>query len=169
MTYRNLYWSTLPWSGSLQKQKLRETVERLLLAEKAARIGIWELDAQRGLITLSDGAAALSGVSGGWAPRRLEEVFALVHPDDRESVDAAMNRGINERRPYQCEFRVTQPDGGVHWRRSEGHVQFEGDRHVRIIGAIIDITEEKTMLQKLRQSAERIRQAEEARTSACGK
>ena len=59
------------------EQKLRETVERLLLAEKAARIGIWELDVQRGLITLSDGAAALSGVSGGLA---LAEIRGSIRP-----------------------------------------------------------------------------------------
>ena len=154
--------ATRPPDLHISEMKLRETVERLHLAEKAARIGIWELDVERGVITLSEGAIVLSGLLSSASQHRVEEVIALVHPDDRATINAAMNRGITERRPYQCEFRVTQPDGSICWRRSEGHVKFECERPVRIIGAIIDITEEKMMLQRLHESAHRIRQAEEA-------
>lgn len=54
------------------------------------------------------------------------------------------------------------PDGSLRWCRSQGRVEFVGEKPVRMIGAIIDITKERTMLEQLRQSAERMRVAEEA-------
>ena len=142
-------------------EKLRESAERLQLAEKAARIGIWELDLAKQCVTLSAGAAILSGFPG--EPKQLttEEGHATVHPDDRALLDQAVLRGIEEKKPLQVEYRLLRPDGSVCWVRSEGHIQFAGDQPVRVIGALIDITKEREMLEKLRESAARMKLAEE--------
>jgi two-component system, sensor histidine kinase and response regulator len=87
---------------------------------------------------------------------------AMIHPDDRVAVQARQRQSIENREAFQTEFRVMQPNGTVRWFRSQGRVEFEGDTPLRATGAIIDITEEKVMVEKLSESAERIRLAEQA-------
>ncbi len=66
-----------------------------------------------------------------------------------------------EKRTFHAEFRVVKPDGTQRWCRIEGRA--EGEEHVpaRVIGAIIDITEQRAMLDKLQESAARLDLAEE--------
>jgi PAS domain S-box-containing protein len=134
----------------------------LRLAEQAAHFGIWELDLATNIITLSAGAAAMSGLPPEFCRVNVSVVEAIIHPDDRAVVLAEQVQSIQQRKIYQTEFRVLEPNGVVRWRRSQGRVEFDEETPVRVAGAIIDITEEKAMLEKLRESAERIRLAEQA-------
>src|SRR5580704_14558854 len=136
----------------------------LRLAEQAAHFGIWELDLATNIITLSAGAASMSGLPPEFCRMDVSVVEAIIHPDDRAGVLAKQVQSISiqDREIYQTEFRVVQPDGVVRWRRSQGRVEFDDETPVRIAGAIIDITEEKAMIEKLRESADRIRLAEQA-------
>src|SRR5580658_7936356 len=134
----------------------------LRLAEQAAHFGIWELDLATNIITLSAGAASMSGLAPEFCQVDVSVVEAIIHPEDRAAVAVKQVQAFEHRQTYQAEFRVTQPDGIVRWRRSQGRVEFDDDKPVRVAGAIIDITEEKAMLERLRESAERIRLAEQA-------
>ena len=134
----------------------------LRLAEQAAHFGIWELDIATNIITLSAGAASMSGLPPEFCRIDVSVVEALIHPDDRAGVLVKQTQGTQHRETYQTEFRVIQPDGVVRWRRSQGRVEFEDETPVRVAGAIIDITKEKAMLEKLRESADRIKLAEQA-------
>jgi PAS domain S-box-containing protein len=134
----------------------------LQLAEQAAHFGIWELDLATNIITLSAGAATMSGLPPEFCRVEVSVMEAIIHPDDRAGVRAKQVQSIHQREIYQTEFRVIEPDGVVRWRRSQGRVEFDDETPVRIAGAIIDITEEKALLEKLRESADRIRLAEQA-------
>jgi PAS domain S-box-containing protein len=143
------------------EKRLREIAERLKLAEAAACFGIWELDVADQSMMLSEGAAAMHGFAGGAQRRSVAEMNALIHPDDWEAANAAAQRGIAERETYHAEFRAIKPDGTYRWCRIEGRAEGDGDLPPRVIGAIIDITEEKVMLEKLQESAARLDLAEE--------
>ena len=134
----------------------------LRLAEQAARFGIWELDLATNAVILSAGAAAMSGLPPEICQRDVSVIEAMIHPDDLTGVLKRQRQAIQNREVYQNEFRVMQPNGTVRWCRSQGHVEFDGDTPLRVNGAIIDITEEKVMLEKLRESADRIGLAEQA-------
>ena len=65
-----------------------------------------------------------------------------VHPLDQEAMlqeDAAMYREGH----IDAEFRVLRPDGSIRWARIRGYPVREGDRLVRIVGVIEDITDER--------------------------
>ena len=61
---------------------------------------------------------------------------------------------------YVYEFRRVFPDGSVRWYRNHGHVELVEKGPQRVSGAIMDITAEKQVLERLHQSAERMRLAE---------
>ena len=143
------------------QKRLRESAERLKLAEEAACFGIWELDVSDHSVTMSEGAAATYGFAGGAQRRSAVDVKALIHPDDWESTRAAAVRGIAEKGTFRNEFRSLRPDGTYRWCRIEGRAKGGERAPERVIGAIIDITQEKVMLEKLQESAARLDLSEE--------
>lgn len=133
-------------------RKLREAVERLRLAEEAAGFGLWDLDLENDLVTLSEGAATLNGLPRKAARVSGADLSQLIHPDDRTANASALKDAIRNGDPYQVEFRVMLPEGGQRWCRTRGRVERAGDRATRVIGAVIDITKEKAMLDQLREN-----------------
>ena len=144
------------------ERKLQESVARLQLAEEVAGFGIWERDLLTETMTLSPGAAAVSGLARKATQMTRSDVSQLIDPSDRGVAREAAENAIKEGGEYRVEFRIVLPDGTRRWCRSQGRVDFLGEQPVRMIGAIIDVTKEKTMLEQLRESAERMRLAEEA-------
>ena len=143
------------------ERKLRESMERLRLAEDAAGFGVWEMDLASAVLTLSAGAAKVSGLGASAVKAGRAQLEALIHPDDRDAVSSAVDQGIQTGQSYQAEFRVVQPNASPRWCRVQGCLDHSTNPPARIIGAIIDITDEKLMLEQLRNSAERMRLAEE--------
>src|SRR5205823_4544797 len=92
-----------------------------------------------------------------------KELYATVHPEDRaaarEARESAFAAGGGV---YESEFRRVFADGSVRWYRNRGRVELAGNVPRRIIGAIMEITGERSVLEKLHESAERMRLAEMA-------
>src|SRR6185503_16958755 len=131
--------------------------EVLALAEESAGFGVWEHDVVSNIITLSAGAARLSGYAPLAGQRTADELLERIHPDDR---DMAL-REAREGHGFQSEFRVRIEDGSYRWRRNRGHVEFKNGERVRIVGAIIDIHDEKVLLELLAHNADRLALAED--------
>jgi len=112
-------------------------------------------------MTLSPGAAAVSGLERKATRMSRTELNHLIHRDDRALAVETARLAIHEGGAYGVEFRVLLGDGTLRLCRSQGRVEYAGGLAVRMIGAIIDITKEKTMLEQLRESAERMRLAEQ--------
>ncbi len=68
---------------------LRETEQRLTLAQNAARLGIWDRDLRTGAIAISGEYARLYGLAPERTTITQEEWLSLIHPDDRELLQAA--------------------------------------------------------------------------------
>jgi PAS domain S-box-containing protein len=150
-----------------QREQTREqghqVVEaRVRLAEQIARFGTWAWDPASELFALSGGAAVLSGLGNEPVEVTGAELYATVHPDDRASAKAIRERSFTEGGAYVHEFRRVFPDGSVRWYRNHGHVELAEKVPQRVSGAIIDITGEKHVIERLNQSAERMRLAEMA-------
>ncbi len=141
------------------EQKLRESKERLDIAEAAAHFGVWEMDVPTRILKLSPGAAFLDGLPREYTIIDTGKVTEAIHPEDKPKTLGAQ---WSEQEATQAEFRYIMPDGSIAWRRVHGRL--EKGRHGqsdRVIGAIIDCTAEKSMLDELSRSAERMRLAEE--------
>jgi two-component system sensor histidine kinase/response regulator len=104
----------------------------------------------------------MSGLAAEPCQKELSFIESMVHPDDRETMLAARHRSIQNRELHHAEFRLLLPSGCVRWCRGQWRVDFDGDTPFRITGAIIDVTEEKVMLERLRESADRFKLAEQA-------
>ncbi len=137
--------------------ELRESAERLRLALEAGRLGSWDLDLERGVCIYSERTCDMFGVTSPVIDRR-EEFRRLLHPEDRDRVFEAMRRLIEDDEPYQIEFRIMRPDGGMRWISSQGLVQRdEGGRPLRVIGVHRDISVRREREEELQHNIELLR------------
>ena len=127
-------------------ERLHQSAERMRLAELAASFGIWEMDLATGIVKGSEAWAALERVSDANAGRHVDEVREIVHPDDRWLLASGADRAFATGEPYSVEFRIVPEPGTIRWRRSTAQVQFVDGQPLRLIGASIDITNEKEMV-----------------------
>jgi two-component system, sensor histidine kinase and response regulator len=134
------------------EEKLRDDAERIAMAEKAAAFGIWQIDIGSDILTISEGFAALVGLTGKPLRMPLNQWQAMIHPDDLPALDATAEAAIAVNGTFNAEFRVVLPDGSLRWMRSQASVDGEPGQPELISGAMIDITQEKEMLLRLEQA-----------------
>ena len=130
--------------------EIREGRERLRFALNAAQMGIWEWDVWTNVITCSDDVAALFGQTPSPNCLTLESFLHCVYPADRPGVLREMRAAVDRDVSYSREFRVLSPDGEVRWIELQGApTKTRAVQGVRMIGIARDITEKKTLEQKL--------------------
>jgi PAS domain S-box-containing protein len=134
------------------EERLREDAARMALAEEAAGFGIWEADLARGWLTISEGLAALLGVSRGCLQMGMHELDGWAYPEDLPAVRVVAEKALANREMAHAEFRIVQPNGSIRWMRIRARIEPDGVQPAKITGAAIDITEEKEALLRLEQA-----------------
>src|SRR5262249_35818172 len=82
----------------------------------------------------------------------------VVHPADKKRARGVWQSAIQNKTPYQVEFRARQQDGSYRYMRSQGAPVRDADGNVREwIGTIFDIDDQKRAEEALLQSYERQR------------
>ncbi|MES2388302.1 MAG: PAS domain S-box protein [Bacteroidota bacterium] len=122
------------------KLRLEEAEERARLAVDAVGLGTFDLDLLTGEMITSNAFANIFGFEKP-VPRR--EYVRVFHPDDLEIRDNAHSEAIEKGNIFY-EARVIWPDSSIHWARIEGKVYYnQGGKAYRILGTLLDITEQK--------------------------
>jgi PAS domain S-box-containing protein len=124
-------------------EDLRQNEERFRIATQTGKVGLWEWDIPSNNVSWTDSLYGMHGVTKEEFEASVEGFDSLVHPEDRERVSQALARALEEDAPYELEFRILKPDGGVVWIFTNAVVLREEGQPVRLIGATVDITERK--------------------------
>ena len=141
------------------EQRLRESEERLSLALRSGKIGIWEIDIRSSEVLLSEQAAINLGFPVSKRTGSLDEFRSHVHPDDREQNSALIKIALSTREPFQNELRILHVNGEIRWILSTGLIHFGADdQPERVIGTNIDITEKKKTENLLLDSERQLRE-----------
>ncbi|PQO46916.1 PAS domain S-box protein [Blastopirellula marina] len=91
----------------------------------------------------------------------------VVHPDDREQTAAYWRDATAARTAYQCEYRLRRADGEYRWTSVSGVPVLNADGAVREwVGMNVDITDERSVAEKVRESELRYRLVSEAANDA---
>ena len=137
------------WARQQVEEALRDSEQRLLFAQSAARVGVWDCDLRTNVTRISGEYARLHGLAPDHPALTHEEWLGSVHPDDREWLKARLEESFEKTHSWDHEFRVVWPDGSVHWLLGKGKVFLdESDRPVRMAGVTLDITERRRAEEK---------------------
>ena len=140
------------------EERLRRSTELLSRGENLAHLGSWEWDVASGVTTASEEWQRLHGLSG----ERFSdaEILALCHQDDREAVQAAVDRAVAGE-PYRVDHRIVLPK-----TREVRHLMTYGEpRHdvqgrlEAVTGASLDVTERVRADEALREREARLQRA----------
>lgn len=137
---------------------LRQSEQRLALAQNAAQLGVWNHDLRTNVITICGKYAQIHGLSPDRTTVTCEEWLSLVHPEDREVISALRREARERTHTFAAEFRIVWPDGSTHWVSAKGTVLGDDSgRPSRSMGVLSDITDRRLGDIKLRESEERFR------------
>src|SRR6185295_6803563 len=130
---------------------LRESEERLRVAQQAARVGSWEWDVKTGASVWSEMIWSLLGLEPGEISPTVERFVEFIHPDDRDAAFSKVSQVLAEGEEYYDEFRIVPRNGNILWVSSKGRVIRSADgRPERMLGVNIDITERKQAMEWLK-------------------
>ena len=134
----------------LSELALRSSEERLRLALDAGQIGIWDWDVVSDSVSWSPRVYDLHGLAPGQFGGKVADFSALVHPDDRMRLRADMAAVLHEGDLFTAEFRILRPDGRLAWLTTWARPYREpGQGATRMVGATMDVTNQKQMLAQL--------------------
>jgi len=138
------------------EEALRQSEERLRLAQKVGRSGTWESNLENGLVIVSPELLEVFGLPPETGQSRAELWRRLINPEDLATIDKALANAIATRNEFRAEFRITRPDGGERWLETTAKIFYdENEKPARVIGVSTDITERKHAEETLRQHRER--------------
>jgi PAS domain S-box-containing protein len=87
-----------------------------------------------------------------------EAVAQRIHPDDRDRLNAEVQRAVGEKRKYSIGYRIVMPDATVKHLEAIGQPVFSASgKLVEIVTTQLDVTERKRAEQALRESEAKIR------------
>lgn len=128
--------------------RLREQEERYRFAARATKDAIWDWDLASGQVTWNPAIEELCGDRPGAEANWWED---RIHPEDRGSVTddiEAFRRSEGER--WEREYRVRRADGSYAHILDRGFlVRNEAGKPVRMIGAMVDMSERVAAFERL--------------------
>ncbi|MEO8268940.1 MAG: PAS domain S-box protein [Aureliella sp.] len=126
------------------REALAISEERLRLALVAGRMGVWDWNIRTSELKWSDSLEPLHGLAPGTFGGTFDHFQQLIHADDRESVNAAIQQAIEICGEFYTEFRNIWPNGSIHWIAGSGKVFPDDDgQPIRMIGIGVEVTQRK--------------------------
>ncbi|MEN9403562.1 MAG: hypothetical protein RL091_2265, partial [Verrucomicrobiota bacterium] len=126
----------------LATDSLAETADRLELALKTSRLGVWRRNLRTGAAEWDARMFELFGLPPGPAGPDRPAVLALIAPEDLDAVSAYWSQTPQPGKTYQYRFGVIRPDGRRRQFEAYGRVQeMPGHPPEWAIGVVGDITE----------------------------
>ena len=124
--------------------RLLQSEERRSLALAAGQMGSWEWDPVNGRFVWDDGQYRIFGVDPATFELSVDNVRALIHPEDWKHLQNAIKPAAPNTPSFQSEFRVCRPNGELRWCIGTAVASVDAtDNVVRISGVTVDITDRK--------------------------
>ncbi len=124
--------------------ELKSSAAQLATAQTIARMGSWEWDVRTGKLLWSDENFRIHGLQPGERELGFETTFEFIHPTDRGSSRAAIERALQDGKPFNFEHRVLCPDGAERIIQQRGDLVIDGaGRPAKLFGTAQDITARK--------------------------
>lgn len=129
--------------AALERQH-REQEERFDLMMRVGSMGFWVWDLATDRVTWGANTERLFGLPDpSMVPGTYDEYISVLPLDEQESVRRKVDNCVRNGEPYTLEHSCTWMDGTEHFLLARGHAQRENGVTKRILGVVMDITEQR--------------------------
>ena len=144
------------------EKELHLVSNRLLLATRAASIGVWDFDPVNDVLIWDEQMFRVFGIARDTFSGTYEAWQATVHPEDLPRELEKVQMALRGEQEYDSEFRVVWPDKSIHHVKANASVFRDASGGaVHMIGTNWDITVQKRAEEELARTV-----AELARSNA---
>ncbi|TAL65923.1 MAG: PAS domain S-box protein, partial [Legionella sp.] len=129
----------------------REMMGLNAMLEKAQRIacmGYWSYDGLTDVIIWSRELYDLFRIDAKDMPTTYESFMERVHEQDREELRQRVDKALNEKVDYECDFRFKDSQGNYRWYQTIAQCK-EGEK--QLTGVIVDIHKKKDAEEKIKE------------------
>lgn len=150
----------------------RENEERLILAAESTGLGTWDFDVERRTLHLSERAAVLFGLGAVPTDAGFEQFLERIHHEDRPKIAESFQKCLETGGAYESnlQYRIVMPNASVRWvltlaRAFSSVADYSTGKVARLIGTVVDITEQKSKQAETEALNERLEVKVKERTS----
>jgi PAS domain S-box-containing protein len=150
------------------QETLKESEERLKMAQRIAHVGNWEYYAKEDRAIWSEELFRIFGLKPQRYGPNTTDYVARIHPQDREAINKTMEqmlfKGVTPKASF--DYRIIRKDGSIRTIHSERMIrEVDNDKKPkRIVGVEQDITERKQIEQKLEEHTKNLEKLVDERT-----
>ncbi len=129
------------YRAALEELSLRS--RQLADAQRLARLGSWEWDIPRNVVTWSDELYRIYGYEPQEFVPTYQRFLERVHPHDRESVDTRNHQAFADHQPFEDVKRIVRGNGTEILMRTQGEVICDdAGAPLRMLGVCEDVTDQ---------------------------
>ncbi len=148
-----------------ERRRILEALERsearLRHALAAGGLGAWEWDIPHNNVIWSDRLYEIHGLARAEFENTTQALDKLVHPEDLPKVHGALKEALENRKPYDLEFRILRPNGEIRWLSTSSILFHDGDTPVKMIGITADVTEDRIAREALAEAKDQLARSNE--------
>jgi two-component system, sensor histidine kinase and response regulator len=150
-----------------QAQELLDLHERMARAFNGTNDGLWEIDVQNHRLWLSPRYMAIIGYEAventSWT---VDDIDRLTHPEDLPTVLSYRTQMQAPDAPIDCEHRMRTRTGEYIWVRVRARIDMaDNGRHIRVSGAISNVTEARRTHEALLAAIQEAKDANRAKSA----
>jgi len=144
---------------------LLDTNKILKDIQRNAEAGNWWTNLLFDTVYWSEEMFHIFGLDPQSEPPTYEENRKIIHPDDWELFDTAVNKCLSNGIDYDLEFRIFKPSGEIRYINAKGSAEKDSNGAVkRLVGMTQDITVRKEMEESLKKAHDDLEEKVRERT-----
>lgn len=126
-----------------QERALKQEQGRLIESQQVAKLGNWELDIRNNKLHWSEEIFSIFEIPPEQFNQSYESFLNLIHPEDRELVNKAYAKSLEEKRHYSITHRLLMTDGRVKYVHEQARHSYAPDgTPLYSSGTVQDITDQ---------------------------
>ncbi|GAB3203172.1 PAS domain S-box-containing protein [Pontibacter aydingkolensis] len=138
-------------------ETIRKSEAQLAKAQALTKLGSWEYDFNKQLLTASGSFSEIFGLPASNTPLPYSTFESLYHPDDVELVSQHLQKTIDSKAVMAFDHRIVLPGGKIKYLHTIGEIIYDlYGKASKILGATQDISELKYKEQEAREAQEKL-------------
>lgn len=144
-------------------KSLRRNEESLNAAQRIAHLGSWEIDLRSMRVKCSDELYRIYEIDHVDGGAQYQAFLEQMHPEDRSTVDDALNDSIKNHQALTLKHRLLLPDGRIKHVLESCETEYADDgQALRVIGTSQDVTDQQEMEARMQLLASAVQYSGEA-------